>query len=362
MNDQLIRDLLHEVADDVEPEDRLDAIRAATAPTRGRTHRGWWVAGGAGLVAASVVTAFALGTGGAPQSQDPGPAEQSTSAPTPDGTDQAAPDESLDERTQKLEEMRRFADGVRAVYYIGDTPEGPRLYREFLTLDKDDTLSVAVAAALRTTTDGRPLPADDHDPDYRVVWPALTRASAEMSSTGDEIEVSMGGDPQSDLRSRGDLSPEEAQLAVEALVRTAQAAVGERLPVRFFVFGEPVDTLLGVATSGPVTAGPDLDVLAHVSLSDPFEGQVADNDEPFVVRGAASSTDGTVTTRIQRREGTFVIGQKVARLTDDATGLVPFTSTFDLSDAPTGDYDVISEVRTPTGTLTTDTRRITVID
>jgi hypothetical protein len=82
MNDLKIRDLLHEVADDVEPGDRLAAIRAATAPAGRRTRRGWWAAGGAGLVAASVVTAFTLNTGGAPQTTDPdlaGP--PSTSSP-----------------------------------------------------------------------------------------------------------------------------------------------------------------------------------------------------------------------------------------------------------------------------------------
>ena len=46
-----IKDLLHEVTDAVEPGDRLHAIRVATADTGRRTRRGWWTAGGVGLVA-----------------------------------------------------------------------------------------------------------------------------------------------------------------------------------------------------------------------------------------------------------------------------------------------------------------------
>jgi hypothetical protein len=358
MGDDEVRELLHEVADGVEPGDRLDAIRAATSPRH--VGRGWWVAGGVGLVAASVVTALALTTGGAPRTTAPGPAE-----PSPTPTRSAAPTPPVadpSERIDDLEELRRFADGVRAVYYIGDTPSGPRLFREFLTMDGDNALSVAVAAAVGRTRDGRSLPPED--PDYRVVWPALTNASAEVSSIGDVIEVSLGGDPERDLRSRGDLTAEEAQLAIEALVRTAQAAVGERLPVRFLLFGDPVDTLLGVPTSEPVAAGSDLDVLAHVSLSDPFEGQVVDNDEPFVVRGAANSFEGNVVTRIQRWEGTEVVAEEPTIAGWDEDRLFPFEVTFDLSDVPPGDYVVMSRTDDPSGAgmFDTDTRRITVID
>ena len=42
-----IKDLLHEVADGVDPGERLDAIRAETSGGR-RTGRGWWAAGGVG--------------------------------------------------------------------------------------------------------------------------------------------------------------------------------------------------------------------------------------------------------------------------------------------------------------------------
>ena len=59
--------LLDETAEAIEPGDRLDASRSATSGDR-RTGRGWWAAGSAGLVAASVVTInspeIAFGTAG----------------------------------------------------------------------------------------------------------------------------------------------------------------------------------------------------------------------------------------------------------------------------------------------------------
>jgi hypothetical protein len=341
MNDQLIRDLLHEVADDIEPRDRLGEIRSATAPAGRRTHRGWWAAGGAGLLAASIATAFAL-TGGAPQGGNADPAKQTTST---DGT------------------VRVNREPVSAIYYVGDTPDGPRLFREFrdvLSEEQSDPLSAAVGAAAGDAGNGRPLA--PRDPDYRTLWPPMTSASATLDPGGTEIVITLGGDVEGSLPGRGDLSPDEASLALEQLIRTAQGVVGRRLPVRFLLYGESADRVLGVPTSEPLTAAPDLDVLAHVSISDPFEGQVADNDEPFVVRGAASSPGGTVVTRIQRREGTTTISQKTFRLTAAADGLTPFTLRFDIANAPVGDYDVISQVRNADGTLTTDTRRITVVD
>ena len=72
--------------------------------------------------------------------------------------------------------------------------------------------------------------------------------------------------------------------------------------------------------------------------------------------------DGTVTTRIQRREGTFVAAEKVDRVGLGNEGPVSFTATFTLGELPPGDYVVISEVTDPSGAVTTDTRRITVVD
>ena len=340
-----IRDLLHDVADGVEPGDQLDAIRSATAETGRRTGRGWWAAGGVGLVAASVVTALALSTGGTPRASDPDPAAP---APTPTST----------EPSQTATEV---PSSTVAVYYLGDTPDGPRLYRELRRLP-GDPLPAAVAAAVGADGGGGRLAA--LDPDYRVPWPALTSAGARLSAEGDQIEVSLGGDPQDDLHDRGSLSEAEAGLAVEQLVRTAQAAAGERLPVRFLLFGEPTDQVLGVPTSEPLGTGSDLAVLSHVSLSDPTEGQAVHNDQPFTVTGLANSFEGNVVTRIQRWEGTYVVDQKPAIAGWMKDRLYPFEVTFDLTGVTPGDYVVISQTDDPSGEgkFDTDTRRITIVD
>ncbi|MCW2735650.1 Gmad2 immunoglobulin-like domain-containing protein [Nocardioides sp.] len=335
-----IKDLLRDAADGVEPGDRLDAIRAATSGRR-RTGRGWWAAGGVGLAAASVVTALALTTGGTPRGTDPDPASPSptTSAPTPVETQPPV-----------------------GIYYIGDTPAGPRLYREVRTLEGADPLDAAVAAAVGNGPGGPgllPL-----DPDYRVPWPSLTQAGAALDDTGDVIEIWLGGDPEADLRDRGALSEQEARLAVEQLVRTAQGVVGEPLPVRFLLYGELADQVLGVPTSEPLDAGSDLAVLAHVSLSAPSEGERVDNDEPFTVTGLGNSFEGNIVTRIQRWEGTYVVDQKPAIAGSYEDRLFPFEVTFDLTDVAPGEYVVISQTDDPSGEgrFDTDTRRITVVD
>lgn len=347
-----IKDLLGDVADGIEPGDRLAAIRSATADSGRPTGRGWWAAGGVGLIAASVVTAMALTTGGVPNS-DPEPA-----APAPTRT------------------ATTLTDGPRpgqvpaqvAIYFVGETPAGPRLFSEERSVNGDDVdsrLVSAVQVALGRAQDGSPRP--PLDPDYRVPWPAGTVGYAESDDATGELVVTLSSSrgPAADyLRRRGDLTTEEAALAVEQLVRTAQGVDGRAAPVRFLLDGQPTDQVLGVPTSEPLAAGPDLAVLAHVSIAFPPEGRTVDNDQPFTVTGRGNSFEGTIVTRIQRWEGTYVVDQKptIAGWLEDR--LFPFEVTFDLTDVPPGDYVVISQTDDPSGEgkFDTDTRRITIVD
>lgn len=346
-----IKDLLHEVADGVEPSDRLDAIRTATSVRGRRTGRGWWAAGGVGLLAASVVTALALTTGGTPRGSDPEPAEPAPTTTTM--TDGPLPGE---------------VTGGVPVYFVGDTPNGPRLYRENRYVDVgygESPLAGVIGVAMGRAPDGSPRP--PLDPDYRVLWPEGTSGTAALDKETGEIGITVGrtdGGDSSTLRERGALSAEEAALAVEALIRTAQGVVGREAPVRFSIDGELTDQLLGVPTSEPLTAGPDLAVLARVSIDFPSEGRTVDNDEPFTVRGLGNSFEGNIVTRIQRWEGTAVVAELPTIAGWGKERLYPFEVTFDLSDVPPGEYVVISRTDDPSGAgnFDTDTRRITVVD
>lgn len=318
-----ITDLLHEVADDVEPGDRLDAIRADIGVRR--PGRGWWAAGGVGLVAASVVAALALTTGA------PSPTEPQPVAP-PAST-------NADASTRAV-----------AVYYQGDTGLGLRLYREFRRVRTDDPLT----AALTLVFEGTP-----SDPDYRTGWAPVPGTFVGAEVVDDVIRVEIG-DPE--LLIEHDPPVAQNALAIEQVIFTAQAALQERLPVQFVHDGEPVSELFGRDASEPLPGAPQDEVLAPVSLSDPSEGRKVDNDESLTVRGTTFAPDGTVTTRLQRREGTFVAAEKVDRVGLANEGPVSFTATFTLGELPPGDYVVISEVTDPSGAVTTDTRRITVVD
>jgi hypothetical protein len=330
MNDQRIRDLLHEVADGIEPDDRLDAIRAATAPGRtpSAARAGWWVAGGAASLAASLVVAVALTTGPGPGGEQQGPAGPASTTPTGEPCCEVLP-----------------------VYFVGDTPAGPRLYREFQQAPAP-AATFALGAALR---------GESLDPDYRSSWPADTELEAYRVSD-DLITVSLSGA----VRERpAGMDQAEARLAIEQVVRTAQGILGRgQVPVLLLIEDQPAGEVLGVPTSAPLTVGSDLAVLAHVSLSDPSEGTTVDNDEPFTVTGVGNSFEGNIVTRIQRWEGTDIVDEKpvIAGWLEDR--LFPFEVTFDLTDVPPGDYVVISRTDDPTGEgrFHTDSRRITVVD
>lgn len=331
MTDQRIRQLVHEVADGVEPGDRLEAIRAATGR---RTQRGWWVAGGAALVAASVVATIALTTGGVRQTRAPEPAR-----PAPPTT---ATEDSTCCRTVP-------------VYFVGDTPAGPRLYRELRAgEDRDqsaETFALGVAIA-----------GDALDPDYRSLWPEGAAVEGYVMATDSPIRLNLTGD----VHDRPDgMSEADARLAVEQVVRTAQAVFDNgRLPVRFLIDNQPTDQVLGLPASDPINVRPDLEVLAHVSLTTPSEGQVVDNDGGLVVEGMANSFEGTVVIRVQRWEGTAVVAQVPTIAGSGGTGLLPFIERINVFDVPPGDYVVSAQTDDPSGAglVDTDSRRITIVD
>ena len=249
--------LLHEAVEHVEPTDRLAAIRQQTA---GRP--------GAGA--------------GTPSAACSPPPPWSPASPSPCGRPDPGPGPSNDPTA-----IETPTSGTHAVaaYYLGQTPAGLRLFREFHQRIGAATLDEALAEV-----SARP-----DDPNYSTLWvpgglgPATVRGRRRRRSVDDR---------------RPGMSATEAELSIQQVVYTLQAAAGARLPVLFLSDGDPIDTVYGVPTSEPLANAPQLDVLALVSISNPVEGRVV--EDSFSADGVASSFEGTVPWELQDADGNVV--------------------------------------------------------
>ncbi len=315
MNDDDLRSLLDDAVAGVEPADRLDRIRSRTyAPSR--RLRPLTVGLATLATAAVVVGGVVLG-------------QRVVGPGTPDEPPAATP-----------------ADVPVAVYYQGSTPLGPRLYRSYEPAE-DGTLSTALGL----------LSDEPSDPDYRSPWPAGALQSGVVLDG--VIEVTLAADADLDEGSAGD----EAALAVQQVVYTAQAAVQERLPVRFVRDGAAVAEVLGVDTSAPVTQAPELETLALVNITDPAEGQVVDGGS-LLARGVGSSFEATVPWELRDQAGTVVAGG-AATAEGWMDRLYPWTVEVDVSDLAPGRYTFAVSTADPSGGAegagpTTDTRTVVV--
>lgn len=311
-SDQLDR-LLHDAVSDVEPRRGIGEIQARTRrPARSR--RTWaWATGGAVLATAVTIAAVAM-LGGSPGTSTarPGPAA-SNGTPT-------EPPASATERP---------VSGALPVYFVGDTGRGPRLFREFHRRDAAGfTLDRAVEEAVAGRAD---------DPDYGSPWPEGTTLERAQLSDG-VLSVDLSG--VSAHRPTG-MPPETAELALQQLVRTAQAVVQQTVPVTFLLGGRPTDTLLGVPTGTPVKAASDDEVLASVSISSP--GEATRVHSPFTVEGRAAAFEANV--QWELKQGGAVVRQGFTTAEECCT-LAPYS--FEVT-APAGSYTLVVHDEDPSG-------------
>ncbi|GAA4114375.1 hypothetical protein GCM10022215_12400 [Nocardioides fonticola] len=231
------------------------------------------------------------------------------------------------------------------VYYVGDTPQGPRLFREFRRVTGDP---LAAAAAL--VTDGNPL-----DPDYRTLFPGGTFTSVAVE---DGVIVATRDDR--DWQTPGDLSEADGALALQQLVYTLQGALQQRLPVEVRVDGE-ADFLFGTDTAGGVANAAPLDTLGLVNVTSPEEG--ASVGATLKASGVASSFEATVPWRILDADGNAVLdGFATAEGWIDK--LYPWSTGIDVSALAPGDYVFEASTDDPSGGEgggpTVDTKDFTV--
>jgi hypothetical protein len=350
-DDERMRRLLDAAVSDVEPSEALGSIHARTKVSSMQKKRSWVLGAGAAVVAtAATVAAVTVlsdsttpGGGG-----DAGPA--AGTSPSPRESKKATEKPSPAEEPSGKETAASAAQTV-PVYYVGETSRGVRLYREFHRVDLvgGDPVSTALAEAVST---------DPSDPDYRTDWPAGVTAAVVDAPPSDviTIDVQTSGKP---LRERpGGMSQEEAEIAVEQLIYTAQAAKQSRDPVQFFLDGGRTDTLLGVPVSEPLAQGDPTDVLAQVWIIEPPEG--AEVTAPFEVSGLAAAFEANVQWELMQGDRVVKRGFTMA---EECCTMAPYS--FNVKSVPPGEYTLVVHDSDPSGgegfAPWQDTKRVTVL-
>lgn len=340
--DEQMRRLFDETVRDIEPRDRLEEIRMRTTVTPLR--RRPWVLGAAGAALATAATVAAvavIGSNAGTTDEGPGFAGSPSAPAGPTETGEPSPTAAPGETF------------TVAVYYAGDTPRGPRLFREFHRADGSSEADAALDDAVGTRPD---------DADYRSLWTGLgvTDVEASRGSGGETLVVDLLTDGSS-LRDRPDgMDPDESALALEQLIYTGQAAVQERAPVQFLVNGERTDTLLGEPVSEPLAQSDAVDVQALVWVTEPGEG--AEVSAPFQVTGVANAFEANVQWELVQ-DGTVV--ERGFTTAEEAFTFAEYS--FEVPEVPPGEYTLVVHDTDPSGGaegaggVNEDTKRITVV-
>ncbi|WP_104105813.1 Gmad2 immunoglobulin-like domain-containing protein [Nocardioides sp. 616] len=279
---------------------------------------------------------LAAATGCAAQRADPEtrPAADSPSSvaqdPSVSSSPTPAPAETADPEAEGPATSVPAERTTVGVYFVGDAPSGPRLFREFRSVSADDPL--AEAAALLTS-------GDVLDPDYRTLLP---RGSFGSVRTSDGLLVVELADGAWVKRPRG-MSRAHAELAVQQLLHTLQAVIQARAPMTVLLGGEP-STLLGVPTAGGVTNADPLEVLGLVNVTSPEQDSRLSGS--LRASGVASSPEANVPWEIRRGQDVVLSGFATAQGWMDK--LYPWqTEEIDLSGLAPGRYTFVASTDDP---------------
>jgi hypothetical protein len=312
--------LMREAVEDVEPTDRRAELRELVAASSKSRHLRYAITGGL-LAAAVVVTGVAVAV------------QQSDGPETPPAGSKRAVDRTREHRP------------AYALYYVGETPQGPRLFREFRTGPGPEMTPAAAISLLQSTPD---------DPDYESYWSAGQLLGATIDNGVIDVEV----DPAAIGKARLD------DLALQQVIYTVQAAAGDALlPVQFVHDGNPVAEVGGLPTSEPLTSAPQLDVLALASISDPSDRRVVEGS--FSANGRASSFEGNVPWELRDPDGT-VVRDGTTQTYGWEDHLYPWaTGPIDVSDLDPGEYTFVVMTDDPSGGAegagqTVDTRTVII--
>lgn len=217
------------------------------------------------------------------------------------------------------------------VYFVGDTPQGARLYREFRQVEADNP----AVEALALMTAG-----DTLDADYRTAY-AVDGTFTDVEIDDDAIEVSLPDESWTTLPDG--MSEEDARLAAQQLVYTVQGIAQDRLPVEIVLDGEPAD-LFGFG--GQIGNEPELDVRAMVNVTSPEEGATV--SDSFTASGVSSSFEATTPWEIRDASGA-VVKDGFATAEGWMDKLYPWETEVDVSDLAPGTYTFVAMTDDPSG-------------
>lgn len=241
-------------------------------------------------------------------------------------TSEPSPEPSADAPTTSPSSSSTAEPGTVAapVYFVGKTPMGQRLYREFREVSSDTPMQDALALLVA---------GDALDPDYGTALPSMTISS--VTDDNGTFVIDLGADSTTSDKS---VSPDDGALAVQSLVYTLQGIAQNRDPLQITVGGVPTP-FLGQPTDTGVEAADQLDVLALVNVTTPAEGATVSGE--FTAEGVASSFEATVPWQVRDASGAVVLdGFSTAEGYLDK--LYPWTSKVDVSSLDPGTYTFVA--------------------
>jgi hypothetical protein len=214
------------------------------------------------------------------------------------------------------------------LYFVGDTPQGPRLFREFQQVQSDNPVDEALAVLTAGAA---------NDPDYSTLLDGLT---LKAGSTDEDMTVEVSG-----AATKDGMSPKTSKLAVQQVVFTVQGILQDRVPISFVTVDSDSTTLFGVhAPDGGFT--PDQDALALVNVTEPEQG--SQPGATFTASGVANSFEATVPWQVLDSSGKKVLD---GFATADGWGdkLYPWQSQVDASSLASGTYTFVAMTDDPSG-------------
>jgi hypothetical protein len=216
------------------------------------------------------------------------------------------------------------------LYFVGDTPQGTRLFREFQQVEADNPVDEALAILAAGAA---------NDPDYSSL---LEGTSLREHSQDEGLLVEVAGD---DSSRPGGMSTKDAKLAVQQVVYTVQGILQQRIPVSFVTADGASTSLFGLEAPDGGLA-PSQDALALVNVTQPE--QDSQPGDSFAASGVANSFEATVPWEVRDQDGKKVLD---GFATADGWGdhLYPWQAQVDASSLPPGTYTFVAMTDDPSG-------------